>query len=259
MDRAPEKLAHERLVEAQFGPRAKAYVESQVHSKGPDLDALEAIVSGARPSHALDLGTGGGHVAYLMARHARAVTAADLSRDMLNAVAAAAAGRGLTNIVVAEAAAERLPFDDASFDFLACRYSAHHWRDFEGGLREARRVLKAGSTAVFMDAFAPEPAAFDTHLQAVELLRDTSHVRDYTPSQWIAGLGRAHFAPQAFRSWRIPMEFASWTARMRTPEDNARAIRALQIAASAETRNHFEIEADGSFMLDVMLIETKAA
>jgi SAM-dependent methyltransferase len=251
--------AHERLVEAQFGPRARAYVESQVHAQGPDLDALEAIVRSAQPLHALDLGTGGGHVAYLMARHARAVTAADLSREMLSAVAAAATSRGLTNIVVAEAAAERLTFDDANFDFLACRYSAHHWRDFEGGLREARRVLKAGSTAVFMDAFAPEPAAFDTHLQAVELLRDTSHVRDYTTSEWVAGLGRTHFAPQTFRSWRIRMDFPSWTARMRTPEDNARAIRALQVAASAETRSHFEIEADGSFMLDVMLIETKAA
>jgi hypothetical protein len=27
--------AHERVVEAQFGPRAKAYVESAVHSQGP--------------------------------------------------------------------------------------------------------------------------------------------------------------------------------------------------------------------------------
>lgn len=250
--------AHERLVEAQFGPRAKAYVESQVHSQGPDLEALEAILRDARPLHALDLGTGGGHVAYLMAGHARTVTACDLSRDMLSAVAAAAAGRGLTNIVVAEAAAEGLTFDDASFDFVSCRYSAHHWRDFEGGLREARRVLKDGSTAVFIDAFAPEPAAFDTHLQAVELLRDTSHVRDYTASEWVAGLERARLTPQTFRFWRIRMDFPSWTARMRTPEENVRAIRALQIAASAETRKHFEIEADGSFMLDVMLIETRA-
>ena len=32
--------AHERVVEAQFGPRAKAYVESAVHSQGADLEAI---------------------------------------------------------------------------------------------------------------------------------------------------------------------------------------------------------------------------
>ena len=35
--------AHEKVVEAQFGPRAKAYVESAVHAQGADLDALEAL------------------------------------------------------------------------------------------------------------------------------------------------------------------------------------------------------------------------
>ena len=82
--------AHEKVVEAQFGPRAQAYVESAVHAGGADLEALEAIVRDRRPARALDLGAGGGHVSYLMARHAGTVTASDLSRDMLDAVAAAA-------------------------------------------------------------------------------------------------------------------------------------------------------------------------
>jgi SAM-dependent methyltransferase len=129
--------AHEQLVDAQFGPRAKAYVESAVHARGPDLEALESVVSGVRPARALDLGTGGGHVAYLMARHAGAVTASDLSREMLAAVAAAAKERGLSNVEVAEASAERMKFENEWFDFLGCRYSAHHWRNLEAG-RSAR-------------------------------------------------------------------------------------------------------------------------
>jgi hypothetical protein len=55
------------------------------------------------------------------------------------------------------------------------------------------------------------------------------------------------------------MDFPTWIARMQTPPDNVRAIRALQTAASREISGHFEIEADGSFMLDVMMIETRAA
>ena len=78
---------HDALVTGQFGPRANAYVESTVHARGEDLAALEAAVEKAAPTRALDMGSGGGHVAYLMARHARSVAAVDLSAEMLAAVA----------------------------------------------------------------------------------------------------------------------------------------------------------------------------
>ena len=250
--------AHEKLVADQFGPRAKAYVESAVHSQGEDLAALEEIVERAAPSRAIDLGAGGGHVAYLMAKHAKSVTALDLSSEMLAAVAATARDRGLANIATARGGAEKLPFDDATFDFVASRFSAHHWRDFEQGLGEARRIAKAGSPAVFIDVFAPGRAMLDTHLQAVELLRDGSHVRDYTAAEWLGALGRRGFLVQACRSFRLRMDFPVWIARMNTPEDRASAILTLQASAPAEVKEHFEIEADGSFWLDVLMMETVA-
>ena len=247
--------AHERVVEAQFGPQARAYVESAVHSQGADLDAIGALAQKLRPELALDLGAGGGHVSYALASHARRVIATDLSSEMLAAVVETARAKGLGNIETAEAPAERLPFEDETFDFLASRFSTHHWRDFDAGLREARRTLKRGGQAVFVDAYAPGQALLDTHLQAIELLRDHSHVRDYTCAQWLDALARAGFALEACRTWRLRMDFPVWIARMRTPQEQVKAIRALQNAASAETKTHFNIEPDGSFLLDVMMIE----
>jgi SAM-dependent methyltransferase len=249
--------AHERVVEAQFGPRAKAYVESAVHSQGDDLEAIGALAQNAEL--ALDLGAGGGHVAYALARHARRVIASDLSSEMLAAVARTAIEKGMSNIETRQAPAEHLPFDDGTFDLVASRFSAHHWRDFEAGLREARRTLKRGGRAAFVDVHAPGQALFDTHLQAIELLRDHSHVRNYSCSQWLDALARARFGLDSCRTWRLRMDFPVWTARMQTPEENVKAIRALQIAASAETRAHFAIEPDGSFLLDVLMIEASAA
>lgn len=249
---------HKELVEAQFGPRAAAYVESAVHAQGEDLAALEAVVAAIRPERALDLGAGGGHVSYLMARHAGSVTAADLSPEMLAAVRETARAKGLGNIGTIEAAVEKLPFADGVYDFVASRYSAHHWHDFEGGLREARRVARHGATAVFMDVFASETPLLDTHLQAVELLRDMSHVRDHSLSEWLRAAGRAGFVTEGHQTWRVRMDFPVWIARMQTPETNVRAIRALQQGASEEVRRHFAIEADGSFMLDVMMIRARA-
>jgi SAM-dependent methyltransferase len=253
------KPTHETNVTSQFGPRADAYVTSAVHAVGEDLDMLAGIAERIAPRMALDLGCGGGHVAYRLAAHAARVVACDLSEAMLAAVAATARDRGLANITTRTAPAERLPFDDGAFDFLGCRFSAHHWHDFEAGLRQARRVLAAGSTAVFIDAVAPGQALLDSHLQAVELLRDTSHVRDYSAAEWLAALGRAGFAVRATYGFRLRMDFPVWIARMRTPPLHAEAIRALQLAASAEVAGHFAIEPDGSFLLDTLLMEVVAA
>ena len=250
---------HDAIVEDQFGPRAAAYVQSAVHAAGEDLDALEAIVRRLQPARALDLGSGGGHVAYRLALHSGAVISVDLSAEMLAAVSATAKARGVANIETRAAPAERLPFEDAAFDLLACRFSAHHWQGWNAGLGEARRVLAKGAAAVFIDSVSPGPAVLDTHLQAIELLRDTSHVRDYDAGQWLSGLIRAGFQPGASRTWRLRMDFPTWIARMRTPDLNRDAIRCLQQAASAEVRDHFAIEADGSFMLDVLMIEAVAA
>ena len=54
---------------------------------------------------------------------------------------------------------------------------------------------------------------------------------------------------------RPRMEFASWIARMRTPPTHMAAIRALQASAAADVAAHFQIEPDGSFLLDSVLIE----
>lgn len=242
----------------QFGAHAQAYVVSAVHSGGADLEALAARVAKTAPQRALDLGTGGGHVAYILARAAKVVTAVDLSANMLAAVAAEARRRGFSNIETVEARAENLPFPDAHFDFLATRFSAHHWRDARAGLCEARRVLRAGAPAVFVDVVSPEAPALDTFFQAIELLRDISHVRDYSRGEWRDMLSRAGFVVTAERFWRLRMDFADWTGRIGTPAVLAQAIRALQQQADEETRLHFAIENDGSFVLDAALFEAVA-
>jgi ubiquinone/menaquinone biosynthesis C-methylase UbiE len=256
-DAQPQR-GHHAVVDSQFGPRAQAYVDSPVHSAGPDLDALARILQASSPVRALDVGTGGGHVAYLMAKNAQHVTATDLSEEMVSAVTRTARERGLNNLEVVQAPVERLPFENGWFDFVACRFSAHHWTDLDAGLREIRRVAKTAAPVVFIDAYSPGRALLDTHLQAIELLRDTSHVRDYSIAEWNAAVSRAGFSVTSSQTSRLRLEFSSWISRMRTPDDNVRAIRALQAEAADETRRHFGIQSDGSFMLDVQLLETRA-
>lgn len=250
--------SHEAHVARQFGPRAAAYVASAVHAAGDDLDRMATRMRALPGAHALDLGCGGGHVAFAVAPEVAAVTACDLSPDMLAAVAAEAARRGLSNIATRAGAAEALPFADAAFDAVLTRFSAHHWRDVRAGLAEARRVAKPGAPALFADIVAPDDPLLDTHLQAVELLRDPSHVRDYSVPEWHAMLADAGFAVERVTRSRLRMDFSTWIARMRTAEAHVSAIRSLQTSAPDTVARHFGIESDGSFRLDSVLIEARA-
>ena len=246
--------AQNSFTAAHYGPRAQDYVTSKDHSAGEDLDLIEGVLRGAGLGRVLDLGCGGGHVSYRAAPHVKEVVACDVTQGMLDVVAKEAAARGLANIAVRQAAAEALPFEDASFDAVLCRFTTHHWPDMEGGLREASRVLKPGGCAVFADAFAPAARVLDTHLQAIELLRDVSHVRDYSLAEWLAALARSGFAVERMSARKMRMDFPVWIARTRAPDDHARAIQSLQRGASPLAQDYFKIGQDGSFDLDAMTI-----
>ena len=250
-------MQHSDLVIQQFGDQAQAYLHSDVHARGAELQVLADLVRARPGAEVLDLGSGAGHVSFAVAPWARRVVAYDLAEAMLATVQAAAAQRGLENITTREGAAEQLPFADGSFDFVFSRYSAHHWADMSCALREVTRVLRPSGQAVFVDVVSPGVAVLDTHLQAVEVLRDTSHVRDYSVTEWLGMVTGAGLLPTEHRLQRLRLVFEAWTERMRTPSIRRQAIRLLQNEVGEQVRRYFDIADDGSFTTDVLVLHAK--
>ncbi|AGB81280.1 methylase involved in ubiquinone/menaquinone biosynthesis [Serratia sp. FGI94] len=245
---------HHDVVDRQFGAQANAYLTSAVHAQGNDLQRLGQLLAAHPQARVLDLGCGAGHASFTAAAQVAQVVAYDLSAQMLAVVAQAAQARGLDNIQTQQGMAETLPFADGEFDLVISRYSAHHWHDVGQALREVKRVLKPGGRAIMMDVVSPGHPLLDIYLQTVEALRDTSHVRNYAPGEWTGMLTAAGLLVEEVTTDRLPLEFDSWVARMRTPETLVAAIREFQRSMSEEVVRHFAIQPDGTFTSDIMML-----
>jgi ubiquinone/menaquinone biosynthesis C-methylase UbiE len=247
-------MEHDALVAQQFGATARAYLESETHAAGDDLELLAQEVAASPKAAVLDLGCGAGHASFAVAPHAASVTAYDLTREMLAVVEREAAARELPNIATVRGMAEELPFPEAHFDCVISRYSAHHWHDVPAALREVRRILKPGGRVLLIDTAGGETPLLDTHLQAVEILRDPSHVRDYSAREWLALFREAGFTATLRQEWPLPIEFSGWIERQRTAPERVAAIHAVWSAAPDEVRSFFEVQQDGSFTMRKILI-----
>ncbi|MBB5215041.1 class I SAM-dependent methyltransferase [Parapusillimonas granuli] len=252
---------HSETVQAQFDAQAQAYLQSAVHAAGPDLLRAAELLSQSFPAASgavMDLGCGAGHLSFALAPLCASVVAVDPSPNMLATVSRAAAEKGLANIQTVQAGAESLPFEDGRFCVVASRYSAHHWLDLPAALKEMRRVVKPGGYLLMIDVEGDENPMVDTHLQTIEILRDRSHVRDRTPSEWARLITDAGFAEIEHQNWATRLAFEPWVTRMRTSPERIAMIRTVQREAPSELREALAIEDDGSFSMKTGLWWAKA-
>lgn len=251
------ETVHER-VQSQFGAAAAAYGTSLVHA---DANALQRLVELAEPQakdSALDIATGAGHTALALAPHVARVIAYDLTREMILETRRHAAARGLANVYTQQGPAEKLPFRDASFDIVTVRQAPHHFADVRSAVCEMARVTRRGGRVVIVDSTAPPGHQNDPELAAqwdrMERLRDPSHVRNYSPSEWrtmVEDAGLRVFAEETGFATENggPMSFDGWVRRINTPPEAVAKLTQLFRNASAALAQalHIEIVEDAIF------------
>jgi SAM-dependent methyltransferase len=193
-----------------WSDRAQAYRDSPAHREGPDLDLIVEWAAGLET--ALDVGTGGGHVA----RRLRAAGLTVVTTDP---------APGMKPDVVSRS--EELPFADGSFDLVVSRLAAHHFADVGAAVREMARV--AARTVVVVDnAYGGE------ELEEAERLRDPSHVRCYTVAEWHELFAGAGLRVADERSLPQRVEVEPWLERAGCAGAEAERVRTLAAARTVD-------------------------
>jgi SAM-dependent methyltransferase len=186
-----------------WSERAQLYRESAAHREGEDLDLVVEWSKGAET--ALDVATGGGHVARRLREAGVNVVTLDPAPGMQPDVVS----RG-----------EDLPFADRSFDVVACRVAAHHFEDVEKAVDEMARVSR-DRVIVLDNLFLDERA------EEADRVRDPSHVRNYTEQEWRELFRSSGLRIEDARRLAKPIEVEPWLERAGTPEGDARRVREL--------------------------------
>jgi SAM-dependent methyltransferase len=185
-----------------WSERAELYRESDAHREGADLDLL---VEWAEGETALDVATGGGHVARRL-------------RDAGFAVVTADPSPGMEPDVICRA--EDLPFADSSFDVVACRIAAHHFDDVGAAVREMRRLARR--LVLVVDNLYRGEAA-----EEAERLRDPTHVRNHTTDEWRAFFEQAGLRVEAVEVVKATFDVKAWLARAGCNGTEAESVCAL--------------------------------
>jgi SAM-dependent methyltransferase len=183
--------------------RAELYRTSAVHARGPDLDLIVAWADGS--ATALDVATGGGHVARRLREAGLEVVSCDPAPAMEPDVVCAA---------------EALPFPDSSFDLVVCRRAAHHFADLPAAVAEMARVSR--DLVVLQDALYVSDA-----VEEAERLRDPSHLAHLPEGEWTALLARSGLELEAVERFDEWLDFDSWLARTGCEGETAARVRGL--------------------------------
>jgi ubiquinone/menaquinone biosynthesis C-methylase UbiE len=186
-----------------WSDRAELYRRSPAHSSGPDLDLIVEWAEGC--GTAIDVATGGGHVARRLREAGLEVVSCDPAPGMEPDVICFA---------------EELPFADSSFDLAVTRVAAHHFADAAAATRELARV--ASKSVVVVDNLHGGEDA-----ERAEKLRDPSHVRTYTEQEWRDFFAAAAIELEDVRVLSYPIELEPWLERTACTGEEAAEVRRL--------------------------------
>jgi SAM-dependent methyltransferase len=188
-----------------WSSRAQAMRESPTHREGPDLDLVVELCEPAPGVVAIDVATGGPHVARRLREEGARVVTVDPAP-------------GMEPDVISRA--ETLPFADGSFDVAACRIAAHHFDDVPAAVAEMARV--SHDRVVVQDNLFQGEA-----MEEAEKLRDPSHVRRYSEEEWRSFFERAGLEVDRLEIMSRRMPVDPWLARAEASAEVSAEVKEL--------------------------------
>jgi SAM-dependent methyltransferase len=209
---------HLQRIKQEFTRQAAGFATSAALTERAPIRRIIDATGADATKHALDLACGPGIVTAELAAVAGEVVAFDLTPEMLAKARERCSEAGLQNVSFKEGSAAKLPFPDNHFDVVVTRAAIHHFLEPRSVLAEAMRVMKNGAILVVADVVSSELAEKSALQNAIEVLRDPSHVRMYPASELASLVEGSGLKIERQQSWDQPRAFEEWGGIVADPE-----------------------------------------
>lgn len=229
-------MDHLQRVKQEFTRQAGSFASSAAIADDQLTRRFSEAIGANGEGIILDVACGPGIVTAALAEKAREVVALDLTPEMLSQARQRCSKAGMENVTFREGSATDLPFAESSFDGVVTRLSIHHFEEPRRALDEMFRVLRPDGTLVVADVVSSENAEESALQNAIETLRDPSHVRMLAPSELLSLVESAGFRTDTQSTWDKCRELDEWMGIINDPERVAplrTVVRALATAGVA--------------------------
>src|SRR5271166_5356916 len=205
-----QRSHHETILD-QFTRQAIPFASAPAIRNTDALNRIVQMAQAGPDDTVLDVACGPGLLVCAFARVVRHATGIDLTPAMLDQARKLQAQQGLDNVSWQEGDVLPLPYPDAQFSIVSTRFAFHHFLDPLAVLKEMRRVVKPGGRIVVADSApaANKAAAFN----AMEILRDPSHVRAMPPEELRELFAQAGLAEPRIEMYRLRGELEDLLSR----------------------------------------------
>lgn len=155
----------------------------------------------------LDIACGGGLVTCALAPRIKHAMGIDITPAMIEKAKQLERERGLQNVSWTVGNVFPLPFSDASYSLVICRYAFHHFQQPAQVLEDMVRVCSKGGAVMVIDVALAQGKrkAYDK----VEKLKDPSHVSALTPDEFIDIAGKLNLKNLRTRMFSLPMRLST--------------------------------------------------
>ncbi len=211
------------------------YITSTPHAKSGSLARAAEVLNPEGGVH-LDVATGAGHTAFIIAPRVDRVIASDLTVSMLESARKNGGEKGVENARLLCTDAESIALADASVDSVSVRIAPHHFSDVQASIREMGRVLKPGGRIVFIDNLAPEEPPEAERYNHFETVRDPSHNRCDSLPVLVEMFENAGLEILYTETLRKRMDFEEWVDRPHLSDEVRADLRRFLDEASPAIR-----------------------
>lgn len=207
----------------RFGETAELVAQQQGRRTAATQERLRHLLTLRGEERALDIGTGAGALAIVLAPLVHEVIGVDIVPELVEE----GRKRAPANVELVEADATALPYGPGSFDLVCTARTLHHVPRPELALAEMNRLLRPGGTMLVADQLAPSTRSPQSSLTASSA-PETRRRRGSSPTSICAA-----------SSTRTASSYATRRSSARSATSNATLIWPAATATSASARGRW--------------------